>query len=499
MMRFVLLLAVILLVALAPSAQTGVAVPEMASYDAYFLDFLDRHGIPGASVAVAKDGRLVYARGFGLADVEAAEAVQPTSRFRVASVSKPISGVLAMRLVEDGLLDLDASAFSFLDDLPAREGATEDARLGDITVRDLLQHSGGWDRVGTRYDPMFDLVDIANAMGTTPPADVETVVRYMRGRPLDFTPGTTYSYSNLGFAVLGRVLERVAERPYEALVQDLLAEAGVTSVGLGRSLLADRLPGEVRYYPVADTAPSVFGGGPVPWAYGGFAIEAMDAHGGWVASAPDLLRLTTALDGLGNRPDLLSASAQTTMTAKPNVPTWNGSSSWYGLGWSVNANGHWWHTGSLPGSESLLVRSAYEGLHWVVLVNHRQAASAGVTGELDGAMWDLALGVTSWPTHDLFSTVVADEVGPEAGVRLGVYPNPARHRATIDLALETPGHVRVDVIDALGRTVDVMHDANLAAGSHALSLGVRDLQTGVYTVRATTPSGPQSTRLTVVR
>ena len=498
-MRTLILLVTLTAVSLTGQAQTGQAVPEMANYDAFFPDFLARHGIPGAAVAVAKDGRLVYARGFGLADIEANEPVQPTSRFRVASVSKPITGVIAMRLVEDGLLDLDASAFGYLPDLPAPTGATEDDRLADITVRDLLRHSGGWDRDGTGYDPMFDLVDIANAMGTDPPADVETVVRYMRGRPLDFTPGARYAYSNFGYAVLGRVLERVAQEPYEQLVQGVLAEAGITGMALGASLLENRLPDEVRYYPLEDMAPSVFNDATVPWAYGGFAIEAMDAHGGWVSSAPDLLRFTTALDGRPNRPDLLSATSQATLTARPNLSTWSGTNYWYGLGWSVNTNGHWWHTGSLPGSESLLVRSAYEGLHWAVLVNQRQALNSGVTAELDGAMWTLALGVSSWPTHDLFATVVASEDGPEAGVRLGVSPNPIRNAATVGVSLDQPGHIRLDVVDALGRVVRTLRDAHLAAGSHDVRLGADGLPAGVYTVRATTPTGAQTARFTVVR
>lgn len=488
-----------LLLPLATLAQTGQAVPEMAAYDAFFPDFLARYALPGAAVAVAKDGRLVYARGFGTADVEAGAAVQPDSRFRVASVSKPITAVVAMRLVEEGLLDLDAKAFSFLDDLPAADGATEDPRLGDITVRDLLQHSGGWDRDGTGYDPMFDLVNIANRMGTPRPADVETVVRYMRGRPLSFTPGTRYSYSNFGYAVLGRILERVAGKPYDQLAKEVLAEAGILGMDLGSTRLADRLPGEVRYYPLTDVASSVFDGTSVPWPYGGFSIEAMDAHGGWVASAPDLLRFTAALDGRPNRPDLLSASAEAAMAARPTIPMWASTNYWYGLGWSVNTNGHWWHTGSLPGSESLLVRSSYNGLHWVVLLNARTARSSTYMAELDNAMWTLALGVSSWPTHDLFSAFVAGEAGPEAGLRLDVAPNPVRRAATVGLTLDAPGPVRLDVIDALGREVRTLHDGALAAGTHAFPLDTGGLPGGVYALRVTTPDGGLSERVTVVR
>ncbi len=471
----------------------------MANYDAYFPTFLAKYGIPGVAVAVSKDGRLVYARGFGTADVEAGMPVQPTSRFRVASLSKPITAVVTMALVERGLLALDDAAFPYLDDLPVPEGQTEDARLAQVTIPDLLQHSGGWNRDGTGYDPMFDAVHIAQAMGVDSPPSTETIIRYMRGRPLDFSPGTTYAYSNFGYAVLGEVLEHVSETPYEQLVQGVLADAGIDGMALAGSLLADRLPGEVRYYPTTDRAPSVFDGSTAPWPYGGFSIEAMAAHGGWVASAPDLLRLTTALDGLDNRPDLLTSESMAAMSDRPPLSVWNGAASWYGLGWSVNTNGHWWHTGSIPGSESLLVRSSYNGLHWAVLFNARPAQGWGALADLDNAMWTLALGVQTWPTHDLFATTVDAEDGPTDGLTLAVAPNPIRRAATVRLTLDAAARVRVDVVDALGRQVHSLHDGDLPAGTHTLVLDADGLPSGVYLVRAIMPGARLAQRVTTVQ
>ena len=499
-MRLLLLSLLSALVLPAALAQTGRPVPELAGYDAFFPDFLDRHGLPGAAVAVAKDGRLVYARGFGEADADAGVLVEPTSRFRIASISKPVTAVVAMTLAEDGRLDLDARAFAFLDDLPAPDGQTEDARLADVTVRDLLLHTGGWDRDGTGYDPMFDNARIAAEMGVTGPASVETIIRYMRGRPLDFTPGARYAYSNFGYAVLGRVLERVAGEPYEQLVQGVLADAGIAGMEIGASRLSGRLPGEVRYYPTGQTAPSVFDGSRVPWPYGGFYLESMDAHGGWVASAPDLLRLTTALDGLPNRPDLLSAASMAEMTGRPGVSTWTGTPYWYGLGWSVNTSGHWWHLGSLPGSESLVVRSRYQGLHWAVLLNARTAQSGTYMAELDNAMWALAQGVGSWPTHDLFESTVAGNGAPAVPApALSVAPNPVRGVTTVRPSLDAAAGVRVEAFDALGRRVRTLLDEVRPAGDHALRLDVGGLPPGVYRLRAATPGGRAERSVTVVR
>ena len=229
-------------------AQTGLEVPEMAHYDTFITDLINQYNVPGAAVAVAKEGRLIYARGFGLATTATNEPVQPDHQFRIASISKPITSVAVMKLIEEEMLTLDDPAFAYLPDLPPPAGQTEDPRLSQITIRDLLQHSGGWDRDVTGYDPMFDVVNIAAAMGVAAPADLESVVRYMRGRALDFDPGAKYAYSNFGFAVLGLIVEHVTGQTYEDYVLSILAETGIYRMQMGRTLPEDRAPYEVNYY-----------------------------------------------------------------------------------------------------------------------------------------------------------------------------------------------------------------------------------------------------------
>src|SRR5262249_30274495 len=157
-------------------------------------------------------------RGYGQADVENGIAVQPDSTFRIASLSKFITATAVLTLVEQGKLDLDARAFALIPQLTPLPGAVMDPRLPTITVRQLLQHTGGWDS-SLSGDPMFNSTAIALAAGTAPPASAETVVRYMLGRPLDFAPGTRYAYSNFGYNVLGRIIERVSGQSYAAFVQ----------------------------------------------------------------------------------------------------------------------------------------------------------------------------------------------------------------------------------------------------------------------------------------
>ena len=101
---------------------SGAAVPGMGSYDQIIPDLMRRYAIPGGAVAVLRDGKLIYARGFGYADVEAKTRVQPDALFRIASVSKPVTAAAIMKLVEEGRLGLDDRAAPFIADLaPRRE------------------------------------------------------------------------------------------------------------------------------------------------------------------------------------------------------------------------------------------------------------------------------------------------------------------------------------------------------------------------------------------
>jgi CubicO group peptidase (beta-lactamase class C family) len=313
-----------------------------------------------------------------------------------------------LKLVEEGRLSLDAKAYGLLPNVIPPPGTTVvDPRIYDVTVRQLLWHTGGWDRDRAGgFDPMFRSAAAAQAVGVPAPAGAETIMRYMLGFPLDFAPGTRYVYSNFGYAIPGRIIEKVTAQSYEQYVKAaVLTPAGATRMQLGHSLEAGRLPEEVRYYD-PNTGPSVFpGGGTVPATYGGFYLEAMDAHGGWVASAVDLLRFLTAVDWLPTRSDVLTPASIQLMTGRPPV-IWDASPWHYGMGWAVRpAEGNWWHAGSLPGTATILVRTG-TGLAWAAVFNARSVSSnSGFEGQLDAKLWEAVQGVTAWPTQDLFGTV----------------------------------------------------------------------------------------------
>lgn len=179
---------------------TGVALTGLEGVDAVMLDLMKQYDCPGAQLAVARHGRLVLAHGYGFADRDRHAPVQPESRFRIASLSKLVTAAAILMLVEQGKLDLEAKALALLPHLTALPGATCDPRLATITVRQLLQHTGGWDR-SVSGDPMFMSLAIAKATETPPPASSAAVIRYMLGRPLDFEPGMKYAYYGFGINV----------------------------------------------------------------------------------------------------------------------------------------------------------------------------------------------------------------------------------------------------------------------------------------------------------
>ena len=416
--RLLLLLTVCALtVRAAPTASaappvTGPALPGLASVDTAMLGLLEKHGSPGGQLAVAYRGRLVLSRGYGFADRDTHALATPDSLSRIASLSKLISAVAILTLVAEKKLDLDAPAFALLPHLTPARGKTPDPRLAAITVRQLLHHTGGWDR-DKSGDPMFKPAVIAQATGTPAPATTETIIRYMLGEPLDFAPGTRYAYSNFGYAVLGRIVEQLSGQPYADFVRTrLFAPLGVTRPFLGRTAWEQRHPAEFRYHepPSATAVRSVFPTtqASVPQPYGGFFLEAMDAHGQWVMSATDHLRFLCALDG-SRKPALLSPASITLLTERPAPPLAQDTAAFYGLGTQVRPiNGrsglgaNWWHSGSLPGTITYSVRLA-SGWSWVALFNTRPPKSDNFSGDIDKSINAALRAVTPPATGDLFS------------------------------------------------------------------------------------------------
>jgi N-acyl-D-amino-acid deacylase len=237
------------------------------------------------------------------------------------------------------------------------------------------------------------------------------------GQPLDFAPGSKQVYSNFGYCILGRVVEKVSGQTYELYVRDqVLAPMDIHAMSIGYShTLSQRGPHEVRYYDFtgAPLVDSIFPGeGKVPASYGGFEMLTLDSCGGWIGSPIDLARAMTAIDGSRIGPYLLPDTLAE-FVADPNIPDWNSDQRyWYGLGIFVGPNAQtWYHGGTINGTKSQWLRDG-DGYSWAIMVNSASSDPGTLGNDLDAAMLPaIRSGFTGSPT-DLFPEFPSPSLPP---------------------------------------------------------------------------------------
>jgi CubicO group peptidase (beta-lactamase class C family) len=313
--------------------------------------------IPAVSLAIVRNERLVYAQSYGYADKETNQEATNTDRYRIASLSKPITAIAILKLSETGSLSLDDAVFGANGILGNDFGAPPVGSDKDkIMVRHLLNHTSGW--INSPDDPMFRAGNLTQA---------QLISDLLANRPLAYTPGTQDEYLNFGYCVLGRVIEKVTGQSYEAYTKAMLAPMGIADMQIAGNTLEARLPGEVKYYQ-AEFSPYSMN------------VARMDSHGGWVASATDLARFMVRIDRGTHVPDIVSSSLQT-MYFRDNA---------------------WVHAGSLPGTSSLLVRSD-NTFSFVVLANTRTEDNYNrILQDLYTIVREQILMRGAWPSYDLF-------------------------------------------------------------------------------------------------
>lgn len=384
--RFTITFLVVLLFFLSCQAQTyitGVPVTGTdypTSFDEQFVKLLKRWRIPGASVAVYRDRGLVLARGYGWADLSTRQPVMPDSLFRIGSVSKAITAVTILKLMEENKINLNDKIFYLLQLPPLTQRRNQ--QIYQITVRDLLQMSSGWHT--DVIDPMFGpwsahmINQLSNGSMSELPPNCGTAARMMMGIPLQFRPGTHYSYSNINYCLLGLLTNKITGntyddyRSYEAHVQQtILAPLGIFNMHIGDTLLQNRAPNEVRYYAYEDITPDpndlvaklahVDG---LPYGHSQI-LKKNFADGGWVASSVDLAKFLQAL----SNNQILSENTMKIMLAKPAYQ--KKTHAYFAMGWQVKRlNGHlyWLKTGSFTGTYALLMHRD-DGTSYAALFN----------------------------------------------------------------------------------------------------------------------------------
>jgi CubicO group peptidase (beta-lactamase class C family) len=338
--------------------------------------FKENFRVPALSVAISRNGQFVFDQGFGMADSKELAPANMSSLFRIASVTKPITSVTIFTLIEAGKLSLTDKVFGASGILGTKYGKGPYKQyVTDVTVDHLLTHtSGGWPDDST--DPMFrfDSWDQAKLISWT-----------LENLPLTYPPGQHWAYSNFGYCLLGRVIEQVTGQAYADYVQsNILAPCGISNMRIAGNSLRQRAPNEVVYVGQYNEDPYKMN------------VARMDSHGGWIATPSALVQFLDHVAGSGNIPSMLKpATIRMMTTPSPAFP--EGSAAKYARGWMVGNNGlgNWWHDGSLPGSTTIMVRTA-SGLCWAALANTRTEPHDQIDTALDEMMWDMARSVPRW-------------------------------------------------------------------------------------------------------
>jgi CubicO group peptidase (beta-lactamase class C family) len=337
--------------------------------------FRRQFSVPASSIAISRNGQFVYDEAVGMGDRQHLMQVQQASLFRIASLTKPITAVTIFSLIEQGKLNLTDKVFGPSGILGTKYGKPPYKQyVSDITVDHLLTHTaGGWPNDST--DPMM-----RNPSWDQTKLITETIANV----PLTNPPGTHWAFSNFGYCVLGRVVEGVVGQPSASYIQaNILAPCGISTMQIGANKESQRAANEVVYYGQYSEDPYKIN------------VTRMDSDDGWIASSTQLVQFLNHVAGAPGIPALLKPATVQAMTTP--APAYPEGQARYARGWMVadNGAGDWWHNGSLPGSTTMMARTA-KGMCWAVLTNTRTEPSNEIDTALAQMMGSMVHVVPAW-------------------------------------------------------------------------------------------------------
>ena len=313
--------------------------------DDYIASQMKEFHLPGLALAVVKDGKVIKAQGYGLANVARKTPVTPDTVLKIGSVSKQFIATGIMLLARDGRLAIDDPISRYLQDSPASWSA--------ITIRHLLTHTAGLVRESPAFDANTDQPDAAVLKGAYPVA-------------LRFSPGEKWEYSNVGYYALAETIHKVTGRSWNDYLTDrIFKPAGMTST----------FPTNTKQ--------------PVPnRALGYTGNDNANPAADWVALRPSGAFLSTVLDlakwdALLYTDTILTESERRQMTTPVRLS--NGSTYPYGFGWHVDVAGkrqRVWHGGGLPGFSAQFVRFPDDGVTIILLLNGDDSDIAAIANGL---------------------------------------------------------------------------------------------------------------------
>lgn len=328
----------------------GLCHEAMSAVDDAILKVMAERGIPSLTFALSKEGKILHDRAFGWADANLKTPLQPGVKMRVASMTKPVISAAIHTLISDGKLKADQLVYGILDLGQYRESKSCDERWKQVTVQHLLDHKGGWDRAKSG-----DFSNEAAKMAAIYKVRLNKlepmhVVRFGLTVPMDFNPGERSAYSNYGYILLARVIEKVSgQRLMDYLHATVCAKSGIKSFSSSSSDARDRQPGEIWYcYHPEYQRKEV----PLP-----FRVDARDGAGILATTAADYCRFLEA----------------------------------YWVSGEVRAGGR--HRGAFSGSHAgvtAVCSQRTDGINYVVIANRRGVGKVDLNADIRAAV-DAAL------------------------------------------------------------------------------------------------------------
>lgn len=337
-------------------------IEELEGMDRKVEAYLRKWWMKGASLAIMRNDSLLYAKGYGWADEEKEQKMEPGNILRMASVSKLITAAGIMVLHDKGMLSIKDTVFGPTGILNDTIYKFRDRNYKKITVEHLLRHQAGF-----RRDPLFSSRDVMHQLKLDHAPSAEDYIGLVMRQSLRFKPGSWQKYSNFGYLLLSRIIEEVSGMPYEKFIQkEVLQKAGCYDMHIAGIYYEDKRKNEVRYYTNEGEGKYVDeynrSGRTVERCYGGNDITLLSGAGAWCGSPIELARFVASIDGRDEVPDIISKEAVRQMTEYMDKET-------YSLGWNdTNPRRGWSRTGTLSGT-SALVKYFPDGECWIMITN----------------------------------------------------------------------------------------------------------------------------------
>lgn len=381
---------------------TGPGEPAFKKLDDFMNVYMQQYEIKAGALAIAKDGKIVYARGYTLAD-KSYPITLPTSLFRIASLSKPVTSLEIHRLIAVDSLELETLVQDKLKiRLPPQDPKPKVLKtfgnyFDKITIQHLLGHRGGWDRDSNgTYDPTYlHDQEIANSANNGKlPVSKSQLMTWGAAQNQQMFPGTEYHYSNFGYHLLGMVIEKINGRSYTSSVKrNLLSPLGIERPQQARSTLADRRKGEVRYHVIPQTQlPCAISSGTCAVQYGGENIENFDSFGGWLFSPVDYVKLFASFRKKAGPVPQVPIGNLITLRSNPGIAA---------------KTTVFDHGGLLPGTWAYMCYRT-DGIDFMVVWNTTNDKASFTynkttyqTGNHVNIWHQLLDSITSWPNYDL--------------------------------------------------------------------------------------------------